>query len=227
MIDLNTRNQINIQFTQFINKTTNIKINNESSIKAEILKSNNSISLLYQHPNTFTSGIFNISGPYEARLKFKTKTEEAYIEVLTTFNFDIDKSKQQIFNEFIKNYCESIIKTDDYPRCVISININILSYPSENELKRLLTNGLIASLSLSGINMASTAFSTIIETESSIESKQEVLVCLDADENILFIESQNPIKISSFNDLLSKAKANIKEVSSKMKRLILSLINNQ
>ena len=134
MIDLNTSTQINIPFTLNINKSHLINQRNETKsnmIYAEVLQYQTSASIFYQNNKNQTSAIISINGPSEARLKHKTKTEHAYVEVLSSFNFDIEKSKQEQINNYIKNFCESVIKLDEYPRCLITINVNILSFSNE------------------------------------------------------------------------------------------------
>jgi ribonuclease PH len=227
MIDLNTSNQINIPFTSYINKShlnSNI-INQVSSniIHAEVLQYQTSSSIFYEIKKYQTSAIISIHGPSEARLKHKTKTENAYIDVLSTFNYDIDKSKQEVINNYIKNFCESVIKVDEYPRCLITINVNVLSFSNELALKQLLNNGVMLCLSLSGLDMYSFALSSIIELDNNDSTKNNVLICMDDEFNIISVEGEKKINSNQYDSLISLSKKKIREEIDLHKKLIISL----
>lgn len=225
MIDLNTSTQINIPFTLNINKNHLMSQRNETKsniIYAEVLQYQTSASIFYQNNKNQTSAIISINGPSEARLKHKTKTEHAYVEVLTSFNFDIEKSKQEQINNYIKNFCESVIKLDEYPRCLITINVNILSFSNELALKQLLNNGVMLCLSLSGLDLYSFAISSIIELEGN-ELNNSILICMDDDLNIISVEGEKRIQSSLFESLVNLSKLKIKEEIDLHKKLIISL----
>ena len=225
MIDLNTSTQINIPFTLNINKSHLINQRNETKsnmIYAEVLQYQTSASIFYQNNKNQTSAIISINGPSEARLKHKTKTEHAYVEVLSSFNFDIEKSKQEQINNYIKNFCESVIKLDEYPRCLITINVNILSFSNELALKQLLNNGVMLCLSLSGLDLYSFAISSIIELEGN-ELNNSILICMDDDLNIISVEGEKRIQSSLFESLVNLSKLKIKEEIDLHKKLIISL----
>lgn len=225
MINLNTSTQINIPFTLNINKSHLMNQRNETKsniIYAEVLQYQTSSSIFYQNNKNQTSAIISINGPSEARLKHKTKTEHAYVEVLTSFNFDIEKSKQEQINNYIKNFCESVIKLDEYPRCLITINVNILSFSNELTLKQLINNGVMLCLSLSGLDLYSFAISSIIELESN-ELNNSILICMDDDLNIISVEGEKRIQSSLFESLVNLSKLKIKEEIDLHKKLIISL----
>lgn len=226
MIDLNTSSQINIPFTLNINKSH--LMNQKDEIKsdiiyADVLQYQTSASIFYENKKNQTSAIISVNGPSEARLKHKTKTEHAFVDVLTTFNFDIEKGKQEQINNYVKNFCESVIKIDEYPRCLITINVNILSFSNELSLKQLLNNGVMLSLSLSGLDLYCFAISSIIELESNELNKNNILICMDDEMNIISVEGEKRIQTSLFDSLVTLSKLKIKEEIDLHKKLIISL----
>lgn len=198
MIDLNHTNHIQIPFTSIISYQTPTQSSSSSSSKATIIKTDqtNCLTIKYEEKtlsSLVSSAIISISSPFESRQKSKQKTNKAYIDINTTFNTEQEKSKQVIFNSFLKNLCSSLIKEDDYPRCVISIGVNILSFPDEFYLKRLLVNGIVLGLSVSNISITSLCFAFVF--------KNEAVICIDNDEKIVFVESEKGISSERMKEM--------------------------
>lgn len=200
MIDLNQQTQIQIPFTSIISNQTQpfSSSSSPSSSKATIIKTdqNRSFTIKYSEKTSsslHSSAIISISPPFESRQKSKAKTNKAYIDINTTFNTEQDKSKQVIFNSFLKNLCSSLIKEDDYPRCVISIGVNVLSFQDEFYLKRLLVNGIVLGLSVSNISMNCLCFAFVFE--------KEAVICVDNDEKIVFAESEKGVSFERMKEM--------------------------
>lgn len=200
------------------------------------LNYDSSISL--NSTSNFASSIINVYGPSEAKLRFKSKAEEAFVEVISTFNYELSKEKQFEFNLFFKNFCESVIKTNEYPRCIVTVAINIISYDDEVELKKHIINSTMVALSLSGIDLKCFALGTIIKLDrrnnNSMEIEKEnnssdiylVIADICNTNNILNIESNNPIEIDELENMIKVIDEQITEESDLCKRKMLKLRSN-
>lgn len=219
------KNQINIPFTQIINFRQDQNKENEQT--ANLIPSKSTICVNYN--SNQCASIISINGPSEAKMRFKAKNDSAYVQVLTTFNRDVDKAQQNVMNLFLKNFCDSVLHLEEYPRCVISVTVTIISYTSEIELKNHLMNGIMLALTLSGIDLLSVAISVVIpieNTESQLQNQCLITKDANSKHKLLSIESLHPIKRSEFNSLLEKSTDLIDDQYKQFKRLVLSLISN-
>lgn len=196
ILDISSKEKFNIPFTQYIKHYTTsnscIQCSNEktTTIIQNTLNANtktktknkqqhcfslnhnfNSCSLSLNCQLDSTSAVVNIYGPSEAKSKQKIKSETAFIDVITTFNYDISKEKQRELTLFLKNFAVSVIKSDEYPRCFITIVINIIHFHSEIILKNDIINSLMLAFSLSGIDLKVFALSTLVELPSNNKVK--------------------------------------------------------
>ena len=233
-------NKNNINSVEDINNlvSTNIPFKyNQIPFAEKVLKESDPLenciykpTMCINYKQSNCSSIISINGPSEARLRYKTKTDCAYIEVLTTFNSEIDKLKQNLINNFLKNFCETVIKCDEYPRCLISISISVMLLSNEIELKKHLINGVMLSLILSGIDLYSTSLAVLvpevgeeIDRNSSIVNYCLVVLDVNNNEEIILLDSINPIKYNLIDKILKQAEDLVKFEFDVLKKLIVSL----
>jgi ribonuclease PH len=78
---------------------------------------------------------------------------ECSIDIILRFNNDYSKERTRYLQGLLINYVESLLFTEEYPRCQILIVINLISFSNENELLASLFNGIMFALSSSGIDL--------------------------------------------------------------------------
>jgi hypothetical protein len=78
-------------------------------------------------------------------------------------------------------------------------------------------NGIMLALSISGIDLKAFALTTYIE-----RGDNNVLVSLDANktENVLLIETNSPMKIKDYKEVIQVAQVEIGQLFSKFKRVL-------
>jgi len=219
LLDKITNNsQFEIGFSDIVRN--NINSDNSMTMKGKNQKNSNNFkyqeipvndalsSINYQQTNN--EMIICIYGPKEAKFRSKIKNEECFVESYIKFSFDFAKDKQRYFNSLIKNFCESLIFVDNYPRCQINIVINVLKVESDISMKVALYNGIMLALSLSGIDLKVLALTT---------SEDNVLITFDANnlENILSLESEDPMSIEKYEMILKSATEEIVDMTKKFK----------
>lgn len=251
LIDINSKDKLNINVTEYMKlghlketfSPNNLIEKEEEEIKkfygsrkreqeviSYSLNNNfNSCSISLNSKEESTVAITTVYGPNEAKMRHKIKPESAFIEVVTTFNVEIDKDKQSEYNYIIRNFCNSIIKTNEYPRCLITIIINVICFDNEYKLKKHMINSLMMALVLSGIDLKYFALGTIVDlkdkdinnyssnskmvVEKDVNDKEKdtgsnpCLIIKDTTslENVLSIHSEHPVNLNDLDELFKIA----------------------
>lgn len=246
LIDINSKEKISTNVTQYLKhghfketfSPNNLIEKEEEEIKkyygskrkqkekiAYSLNNNfNSCSISLNSKEENTVAITTIYGPNEAKMRHKIKPESAFIEVITTFNVEMDKDKQNEYNYILRNFCYSIIKTNEYPRCLITVVINVICFENENFLKKHMINTLMMALVLSGIDLKYFALGTLVSIkteickmqvegdliEQDLKKKEKEDFCLIIKdtcnlENVLSIHSEFPLQINDLDYFFKQA----------------------
>ena len=138
--DISLKTLLNINSVK-INRE-NIKDVKFSFDEVEVADASSSIYYT-QHSNKI---LISIYGPKECKIRDKTKSDEAIVEVYTKFNYEINKESILIIkfievkklNGMIQNFCESLIFLESFPRCQINVCINIISFDNEDLVRHIL-----------------------------------------------------------------------------------------
>ena len=226
---ISNNTQFEIGYNEIIKPTTTSNLNTSSTnfIFDEITVNDATSSINFQQMNN--EMIICIYGPKEAKYRSKIKNEECFVESNIKFAFDFAKETQKYFNSLIKNFCESVIFLDNYPRSQINIVINVLKMETEISMNVALYNGIMLALNLSGIDLKVFALTTKL-TLNSLNSVgvNNILITYDANntENILFLDSEEPLSIEEGESVLQKGAEDIQKFYKKCKLfLIKKLIN--
>lgn len=223
-ITKNTYNGNSIEISNSSDKSTKIKYNSNMTTS--------SASITFK--NDTTSLITTIYGPNESKLKFKTRSEYCYVEIISIFNHEVTKERQESFNFYLKSFCESVIKLDEYPRCLITIIVNVMNYSNDIELNSHTLNSLMITLSLSGLDLKTNAISICLDLNSLHNDKVDkvkdktnnnmISFVLDSNDsnNVLNVDSNNPINIEEYDNYLSLALSKYDEENKKNKLLLIS-----
>ena len=116
-----------------------------------------------------------------------------------------------------------ILRTS-YPRCQITININIFNTScvlDDYSIIPKVFNGLMMALCLSGINLRMLCLSKGYLTNErercmvSLEVKDD-----DKEDNIYDFDSENPLGMDKYVDIINKNKNSIKIMHKKLKNII-------
>jgi len=223
LLDKITNNQFEIGYSDIVQN----QLSNENKVMTnnflfEELNVHDSLSSLnFQQMNNEI--IICIYGPREAKFRSKIKNEECFIESYIKFPFDFAKEKQKYFNSLIKSFCESLIFLDNYPRCQLNVVLNVLRMESEISLKVAIYNGIMLALNLSGLDLKVFALTTKYTCNNN-----NILITFDAinTENILFFDSDEPLSIQNYENIISNSSEEIKEFYIKFKKLLVKKLSN-
>lgn len=155
---LNSKIKNEIPIEEFIqdnlNKTANKPEENDDlfSIK-ELLSENESTSLYYKTKNQRV--FVSIYGPKDVRLREKLDNEKATIELNIKYSEEIALESQEFISEKVRKIIDNVIKKDSYPRCQITVTINVFINEIKDKFLLLphICNAVITSICLSGINL--------------------------------------------------------------------------
>ena len=181
-----------------------------------------SASVLYKQGNQ--SMYISIFGPREMRIREKAKGEYAKIELFTKFSLELPQNLQESINKKIKKFAKDIILRTSYPRCQITINMNIFNTSciiDKYSLIPKICNGLMMALCISGINLK-----MLCLAKGFLDNNKERCMIfmevkdLNDEDNIYDFDSDNPLDINTYIELVNKTKSSIKNMDKKLKNFI-------
>ena len=181
-----------------------------------------SVSVFYTQGNQ--SMYISIFGPKEMRIREKANGEYAKIELFTKFTLELPQNMQESINKKIKKFSKDMILRTSYPRCQITINMNIFNTScvlDDYSIIPKVFNGLMMALCLSGINLRMLCLSKgYLNNERercmvSLEVKDD-----DKEDNIYDFDSENPLGMDKYVDIINKTKNSIKIMHRKLKNII-------
>ena len=133
------------------------KINSQNNYLFKIKETTTgeeSVSIFFSQGNqTIYISIF---GPREMKIREKANGQYAKIELYVKYSMEISQNLQESINKKIKKFTKDMILRTSYPKCQITININIFNTSSlidEFEIIPIIFNGIMSALCLSGINI--------------------------------------------------------------------------
>ena len=214
------------------------KINSQNNYLFKIKETTTgeeSVSIFFSQGNqTIYISIF---GPREMKIREKANGQYAKIELYVKYSMEISQNLQESINKKIKKFTKDMILRTSYPKCQITININIFNTSSlidEFEIIPIIFNGIMSALCLSGINirmfcLAKAFFSeeekcmVIMEMKDNGEDKEDK----DDDYIIYDFISENEVDINYFEKIMKEAKNELKNMNKNLKNYIYKkLLNN-
>jgi len=187
----------------------------------------------------FTQGnqtiYISIFGPREMKIREKANGQYAKIELYVKYSLDIAQNLQESINKKIKKFTKDMILRTSYPKCQITININIFNISSlvdEYEIIPIIFNGIMSALCLSGINirMFCLAKAFLLEEKCMLimeindNDKDE-----DKEENYIIYDfiSEKELDMNYFEKIVKEGKNELKNMNNNLKNYIYKkLINN-
>ena len=187
----------------------------------------------------FTQGnqtiYISIFGPREMKIREKANGQYAKIELYVKYSMDIAQNLQESINKKIKKFTKDMILRTSYPKCQITININIFNISSlvdEYEIIPIIFNGIMSALCLSGINirMFCLAKAFLLEEKCMLimeindNDKDE-----DKEENYIIYDfiSEKELDMNYFEKIVKEGKNELKNMNNNLKNYIYKkLINN-
>ena len=188
-----------------------------------------SVSVFYTQGNQ--TMYISIFGPKEMRIREKANGEYAKIELFTKFSLELPQNMQESINKKIKKFAKDMILRTSYPRCQITINMNIFNTScvlDDYSIIPKVCNGLMMALCLSGINLRMLCLSKgYLSNEKercmvSLEVKDD-----DKEDNIYDFDSENSLAMDKYVDIINKTKNSIKIMHKKLKNIIYHKFINQ
>ena len=184
----------------------------------------------------FTQGnqtiYISIFGPREMKIREKANGQYAKIELYVKYSMDIAQNLQESINKKIKKFTKDMILRTSYPKCQITININIFNISSlidEYEIIPIIFNGIMSALCLSGINirmlcLAKSFFSDekciiIMEMNDKDEDKDDNYIIYD------FI-SEGELDMNKFEEIVKEGNKALKTMNKNLKNYIYKKILN-
>ena len=206
------------------------KENNDVFKIKEMTSGEESVSIFYTQGNqTIYISIF---GPREMKIREKANGQYAKIELFTKFSMEIPQNLQESINKKIKKFTKDMILRTSYPKCQITININIFNISSlidEYEIIPIIFNGIMSALCLSGINirmlcLAKSLFSDekciiIMEMNDKDEDKDDNYIIYD------FI-SEGELDMNKFEEIVKEGNKALKTMNKNLKNYIYKKILN-
>ena len=196
----------------------------------EMTSGEESVSIFYTQGNqTIYISIF---GPREMKIREKANGQYAKIELFTKFSMEIPQSLQESINKKIKKFTKDMILRTSYPKCQITININIFNSSSlidEYEIIPIIFNGIMSALCLSGINirMLCLAKSFFFDEKCIIimemNDKDE-----DKDDNYIIYDfiSEGELDMNKFEEIVNEGNKALKTMNKNLKNYIYKKILN-
>ena len=207
--------------------------NNDIFKIKETTSGEESVSIFFTQGNqTIYISIF---GPREMKIREKANGQYAKIELYVKYSMDIAQNLQESINKKIKKFTKDMILRTSYPKCQITININIFNISSlvdEYEIIPIIFNGIMSALCLSGINirMFCLAKAFLLEEKCMLimeindNDKDE-----DKEENYIIYDfiSEKELDMNYFEKIVKEGKNELKNMNNNLKNYIYKkLINN-
>lgn len=179
-----------------------------------------SVSIFYKQgkENMYIS----IFGPREMRFRDKASGEYAKIEMFIKFSLELSASEQELITEQLKDFAKKIILRTSYPRCQITINMNIFNSSVNFDKYSLIPkmcNGLMMALCISGINLK-----TLCMAKGYLKPENErcmIFMEVNDDQNKIFdIETDEAFDMDFYVNIVEKTKKSFDVMNKKLKNII-------
>ena len=219
---------ITAPFEELLQKETEEETPDNFSLK-ETTQGEESVSLLYKQGNQ--SMYISIFGPKEMRIREKANGEYAKIELFTKFSLELPQNLQESINKKVKKFAKDMILRTSYPRCQITINMNIFNTSciiDNYSIIPKICNGLMMALCISGIDLR-----MLCLAKGFLDTKKErCMVFLELkdnvdDNNIYDFDSENPLDMDTYVDIINKTKISVKNMDKKLKNFIYKIFIKQ
>ena len=211
-------------------KKNNKQINDEISTPEnfninEVTTNEESVSLFYKQGS---QKIFiSIFGPREMKIREKVNGEHAKLELFTKFALEPQNKMQELINQKIKKFLKYVIMRDSYPKCQITINLNIFNTSTEIDNFSLIPkicNGLMVALCLSGIDLNTLCLVRGYYPKNE-ESKKYIIFMEQTNNNIFDIETEEPLSIENYNQIINESKESLNNLHNKLIEKIYKKLN--
>ena len=208
----------------------NLQNNDVFNIK-ETTSGEESVSIFYTQGNqTIYLSIF---GPREMRIREKANGQYAKIELFTKYSMEIPQNLLESINKRIKKFTKDMILRTSYPKCQITININIFNISSlidEYEIIPIILNGIMCALCLSGIDLR-----MLCLTKAFISQEKCMIIMEmnddeeDKDDNYILYDfiSENELDMKDFEKIVKEGKNILKNMHKSLKNYIYKKILNE
>ena len=202
-----------------------ITITDNFKIK-ETTSGEESVSIFYSQGNqTIYISIF---GPREMKIREKANGQYAKIELFIKYSLEIPQNLQESINKKIKKFAKDVILRTSYPKCQITININIFNISSlidEYQIIPILCNGIMSALCLSGINIR------MLCLAKGFTEEQRCILIMEMNDNdndnILYdFEMEKEIDMETFDNIIKEGKNSLKNMNKNLKNYIYKKILN-
>ena len=203
------------------------KITNTDNFKIkETTSGEESVSIFYSQGNqTIYISIF---GPREMKIREKANGQYAKIELFIKYSLEIPQNLQESINKKIKKFAKDVISRTSYPKCQITININIFNISSlidEYQIIPILCNGIMSALCLSGINIR------MLCLAKGFTEEQRCILIMEMNDNdnddILYdFEMEKEIDMETFDNIIKEGKNSLKNMNKNLKNYIYKKILN-
>ena len=203
------------------------KITNTDNFKIkETTSGEESVSIFYSQGNqTIYISIF---GPREMKIREKANGQYAKIELFIKYSLEIPQNLQESINKKIKKFAKDVILRTSYPKCQITLNINIFNISSlidEYQIIPILCNGIMSALCLSGINIR------MLCLAKGFTEEQRCILIMEMNDNdndnILYdFEMEKEIDMETFDNIIKEGKNSLKNMNKNLKNYIYKKILN-
>ena len=203
------------------------KITNTDNFKIkETTSGEESVSIFYSQGNQTV--YISIFGPREMKIREKANGQYAKIELFIKYSLEIPQNLQESINKKIKKFAKDVILRTSYPKCQITININIFNISSlidEYQIIPILCNGIMSALCLSGINIR------MLCLEKGFTEEQRCILIMEMNDNdndnILYdFEMEKEIDMETFDNIIKEGKNSLKNMNKNLKNYIYKKILN-
>ena len=203
------------------------KITNTDNFKIkETTSGEESVSIFYSQGNQTV--YISIFGPREMKIREKANGQYAKIELFIKYSLEIPQNLQESFNKKIKKFAKDVILRTSYPKCQITININIFNISSlidEYQIIPILCNGIMSALCLSGINIR------MLCLAKGFTEEQRCILIMEMNDNdnddILYdFEMEKEIDMETFDNIIKEGKNSLKNMNKNLKNYIYKKILN-
>ena len=203
------------------------KITNTDNFKIkETTTGEESVSIFYSQGNQTV--YISIFGPREMKIREKANGQYAKIELFIKYSLEIPQNLQESINKKIKKFAKDVILRTSYPKCQITININIFNISSlidEYQIIPILCNGIMSALCLSGINIR------MLCLAKGFTEEQRCILIMEMNDNdndnILYdFEMEKEIDMETFDNIIKEGKNSLKNMNKNLKNYIYKKILN-
>ena len=205
------------------------KITNTDNFKIkETTSGEESVSIFYSQGNQTV--YISIFGPREMKIREKANGQYAKIELFIKYSLEIPQNLQESINKKIKKFAKDVILRTSYPKCQITININIFNISSlidEYQIIPILCNGIMSALCLSGINIRMLCLAKGFTEEQRCILIMEMNDNDNDNDNILYdFEMEKEIDMETFDNIIKEGKNSLKNMNKNLKNYIYKKILN-